>query len=210
MYVVGLTGGIGSGKSTVAGEFRKLGIEVIDADQIAREVVEVGSPALKAVATRFGMKILDGSGSLDRKALRQIVFADSEQRQWLEALLHPLIAERITARIADCAMGTSAYCILESPLLVETSQSKLVQRILVVDVDEASQLQRTLARDGSSPQTIKGIIASQLPREERLEAADDILDNNLELNSLTNRVNVLHQHYLELATDHDPEHPKNS
>ena len=209
MYVVGLTGGIGSGKSTVAGEFRKLGIEVIDADQISRQVVAAGSPALQQIASRFGSGILLASGDLDRKALRAIVFADTAQRQWLESLLHPLIAEGMTARIVNCAADSSGYCMVESPLLLETSQSKLVHRVLVVDVSESSQLQRTLRRDGGTREAVEAIMATQMPRAKRLAAADDILDNDQTLTTLPGRVRKLHQLYLKLAANHESKHTTN-
>lgn len=198
MFVVGLTGGIGSGKSSVAKEFARLGIQVIDADVIAREVVDPGSRALAEIAQHFGPDIIDADGELKRKALREIVFADSSEREWLEALLHPLIAQLIQQRISECK---SAYCVLESPLLLETSQADFTNRILVVDVSEATQLERTMARDNSPRETIEAIIKSQIPRSKRLAAADDILDNEQPLTAICARVNELHQHYLTLANE---------
>ncbi len=200
MFVVGLTGGIGSGKSTVAKEFAKLGVQIIDADQIAREVVKPGCGALDDISDHFGADIIDSSGELDRKALREIVFADDGARLWLESLLHPLIEDRIRQRIAS---SQSEYCILESPLLLETAQAELVDRVLVVDVLESTQLARTLARDGSSRATIEAIIKSQLPRKSRLEAADDILDNEHPEQTLNSRVEELHLQYLALAQSHE-------
>ncbi|MCG8413211.1 MAG: dephospho-CoA kinase [Pseudomonadales bacterium] len=200
MFVVGLTGGIGSGKSTVAKEFAKLDVQVIDADQIAREVVEPGSTALNEISEHFGADIVDSNGELNRKALREIVFADHEAREWLESLLHPLIAERIQQRVAT---SQSEYCILESPLLLETTQADFVHRVLVVDVLESTQLTRTMERDSSPRATIEAIIQSQLPRKQRLEAADDILDNELPLQTLSARIKELHAQYLALAQSHD-------
>ena len=196
MLVIGLTGGIGSGKSTVASLFTDKGVTVINADGLAREVVEVGTPALAQITDHFGTHILAPDGSLNRGALRRIVFADAKERVWLEQLLHPLIAELIQVRLAACA---SRYCILESPLLLETEQHKLVDRVLVVDVTEATQLARTLQRDSSDEATIRGIIASQIGRADRLARADDIIVNEQGLEALEAAVTRLHENYLALA-----------
>jgi dephospho-CoA kinase len=196
MFVVGLTGGIGSGKSAVANCFRQLGITVVNADEASRRVVEPGSPALAAIARHFGDEILQGDGSLDRAALRARIFADAAAKQWLEALLHPLIAEWIAQRLAE---AQSSYAILESPLLLETSQHQRVKRVLVVDVPEETQIARATARDANSETQIRAIIASQLPREERLARADDVLDNSGDLASLPAKVASLHQRYLAMA-----------
>jgi len=196
MLVIGLTGGIGSGKSTVGKLFAELGIELVDADQLAREVVAPHSPALKEIAGHFGEGLLLADGNLDRAALRKTVFADPAQRRWLEQLLHPLIGELLTTRLNACR---SPYCILESPLLLETSQHELVDRVLVVDVSEATQLQRALLRDGSDEATIKGIIAAQMPRSERLAKADEILDNEGSPAQLLPRIKELHDKFLTLA-----------
>ena len=196
MYVVGLTGGIGSGKSTVAKLFTALGIDVIDADQLSRDVVNPGSEALLKISQHFGSEILTEDGLLNRKALREIVFAKESERLWLEALLHPLIAEQIRIGILDAG---SSYCILESPLLLETTQQELVNRILVVDVSESTQLERSLSRDGSSEETIRAIIESQMPRKHRLKYADDVLANEDSAESLQTQVELLHHKYLQLA-----------
>lgn len=196
MLTIGLTGGIGSGKTTVANCFAELGIELVDADLAAREVVKPGSPALADIAARFGEEILLADGSLDRAALRTIVFADEEQRLWLEALLHPLINALLRQQLAACQ---SDYCLLVSPLLLETSQKELVDRIVVIDVSEQTQLARTMARDGSDEQTIRGIIAAQIDRQSRLQAADDIIDNEQPVSALKQQVQALHEHYLQLA-----------
>ncbi|CAE7733928.1 MAG: dephospho-CoA kinase [Gammaproteobacteria bacterium] len=200
MFVVGLTGGIGSGKTTVANLFADLGVDLVDADELSRVAVEPGTDALAAIAEKFGKEILTPQGSLARSELRKIVFADAEKRQWLEELLHPIIGELIVKRIAQCR---SPYCLLVSPLLLETSQSRLVDRILVIDLSESSQLERTMQRDGSDRETIEAIIASQMKREQRLLAADDVLDNESDRDSLAQRVASLHQKYLELSSDYE-------
>ena len=196
MFVIGLTGGIGSGKSTVASIFVNLGIEVINADQLARDVVEPGSPALVTIVERYGEYILQEDGSLNRSQLREIVFADANEREWLEQLTHPLIAQLIKDQLRAVS---SPYAILESPLLIETDQKELVDRILVIDIVEETQLQRTLARDDSTEATIKAIVNSQIPREQRLEAADDIVDNSAKFEATEREVLRLHEQYLLMA-----------
>ena len=168
MLVIGLTGGIGSGKSTVAAIFQQLGVPVIDTDLLSREVVEPGEPALDSIAAHFGRDILDAGGRLDRARLRQIVFAEPAQRQWLERLLHPLITQRLRQRLASVFQP---YCIVMSALLLETDQVKEVQRVLVVDAPEQLQLSRAMSRDNNSEQAIKSIMASQTERETRLARA---------------------------------------
>lgn len=200
MYVVGLTGGIGSGKSTVAGLFSDLGITVVDADKLSREVVSPGGEALLAISEHFGRHVLSDDGTLNRKALREIVFSNEAERRWLEALLHPLIAQLIRERINA---ADSAYSILESPLLLETTQKDLVNRVLVVDVSENTQLQRSLARDGGSDSTIRAIIKSQMKREERCALADDIINNEQPPEALKQQVEELHKAYLEFASNQD-------
>ena len=162
MFVLGLTGGIGSGKSAVAACFKRYGIRVVDADIAARKVVEPGMPALQAIAEHVGEQVLQADGTMDRAALRSIVFNDEQQRLWLEQLLHPAIAEWIASELAS---ATSPYAILESPLLLETEQRKSTQRILVVDVSKALQIERATTRDDNSREQIEAIIAAQLPRE---------------------------------------------
>lgn len=197
-YVVGLTGGIGSGKSTVAEFFVDHGIELIDTDLLARDVVEPGSAALLQIADHFGAGIILADGSLHRQLLREIIFSDAAEKSWLETLLHPLIAELIQARVADCA---SSYCLLVSPLLLETRQHEMVDRILVVDVSVETQLARTLKRDQSDASTIKAIIASQINRQDRLHKANDILDNEFGLDELKTQAHQLHQNYLRFAKE---------
>lgn len=196
MFIVGLTGGIGSGKSAAAACFRDLGINVVDADWAARVVVEPGQPALARIAEHFGADVLRDTGALDRARLRALIFDNPAERTWLEGLLHPLIREEIV-RALDAS--ESAYAILESPLLIESGQTALVDRVCVVDLPEALQLQRASARDGNDPEQIRKIMAAQLSREARLEKANDVLDNSGELTDLKSQVEALHQHYLQLA-----------
>ncbi|MBL4781343.1 MAG: dephospho-CoA kinase [Porticoccaceae bacterium] len=196
MFVLGLTGGIGSGKSAVADYFKAYGIKVVDADIAARKVVEPGMPALQAIAEHFGDTVLQADGTMDRAALRNIVFNDEQQRHWLERLLHPAIGEWIATELAS---ATSAYAILESPLLLETEQRKSTQRALVVDVSKELQIERATARDDNTREQIEAIIAAQLPRKERLARADDVIDNSGTLVELKGAVATLHQQYLEIA-----------
>lgn len=196
MFTVGLTGGIGSGKSAATACFRALGIEVVDADWAAREVVQPGMPALAKIAAHFGAGVLLETGALDRARLRGLVFDNPEQRQWLEGLLHPLIREEIMRALEACH---SAYAILESPLLFESGQVEMVDRTCVVDVAESTQVERACGRDCSEPRQIRKIMAAQLSREERLARADDVLDNSGDLSHLKVQVETLHQKYLQLA-----------
>lgn len=196
VFTIGLTGGIGSGKSAVANQFRELGINVIDADQAARQAVEVGSDTLKTIAAHFGEKALLEDGSLNRAYIRKLVFDHPQQRQWLESLLHPIIRNLIDEALQHV---NSPYAILESPLLLETDQHLSVDRVLVVDVPETVQIQRATTRDGSSESQILAIMRSQLTREERLSRADDILDNSGPAGDLTDAVAQLHKQYLKLA-----------
>ncbi|WP_346837137.1 dephospho-CoA kinase [Microbulbifer sp. SAOS-129_SWC] len=196
MFIVGLTGGIGSGKSAAAGMFRALGVNVVDADWAARVVVEPGQPALAEITQHFGPEVLLESGALDRARLRGLVFDDAAEREWLEQLLHPLIRKEIIRALEE---SRSAYAILESPLLLESGQDQLVDRVCVVDLPEELQLQRASARDGSDAAQIRKIIAAQLPRQARLARADDILDNAADLPELQRQVDALHRRYLQLA-----------
>jgi dephospho-CoA kinase len=193
--IIGLTGGIGSGKSTVAEAFRQLGIETVDADQASRAVVEPGMPALAAISAQFGSQIIQADGSLDRAALRQIIFTDPAQKLWLESLLHPLIRDWI---IEQLKAATSAYVILESPLLFETDQHQLVHKTVLVDLPEALQIERACARDGNQADQIQRIIDAQMPREEKLSRADIVLDNSESLDTLAARVTAVHQTLLSL------------
>ena len=196
-YVVGLTGGIGSGKSAAAAMFRAWGIEVINADALAREVVEPGQPALNDIAAHFGSDILTAESYLDRAALRRIVFSNPEQKSWLENLLHPLIAVLLQQRLNATE---SPYTILESPLLLETEQYKLVERVLVIDASEEIQMDRTVKRDGSDEGVIRSIIASQTDRAKRIQHADDLVSNEEGLEQLRAKIEVLHNKYIGLVT----------
>ena len=196
MFVVGLTGGIGSGKSVVGKCFGALGINVVDADQASRKVVEPGSPALAAIARHFGEDILLEDGNMNRAAMRETIFKDPKEKDWLEKLLHPLINQWTRQQLE---LSTSPYAILESPLLLEMGQSTMVDRVLVVDVPEEIQIQRATARDSNSEEQIKSIIAAQISRDKRLARADDIIDNSGPQPELPHQVATLHQKYLELA-----------
>lgn len=198
MYVVAITGGIGSGKTTVANQFAELGIEVVDADVIAREVVEPGTPALAAIAAHFGSAVITPAGQLDRRQLRERVFTDPQAKGWLNALLHPLIR---TEMQRQCAAARSPYCLLVVPLLVENRLTALANRVLVIDVDEATQIERTCRRDGVSREQAQAILASQASRAERLAAADDVLDNqNGTPEAIKSRILALHETYLVFAS----------
>jgi len=196
MLIIGLTGGIGSGKSTVADYFAQHGIPVIDADQLARELVVPGSPALNEIINLFGPNILLPDGSLDRHQLRRRVFADPAQKRRLEAILHPRVYTELGYRTQ--ALRTP-YCIWVVPLLLETGGTALVDRVLVVDAPESLQRQRVLRRAGMDETTLEAILSSQVNRAERLSAADDIVVNNSDLNQLQQRVTALHHRYLALA-----------
>lgn len=202
MYIIGLTGGIGSGKSTVANCFSQLGIDIVNADEAARHVVEKGSPALSKIATHFGSKARLEDGTLNRAFLRKEIFEHPDKRQWLEELLHPLIKTWIQEALEN---SSSSYTILESPLLLETNQHTLADRILVVDVPEEIQISRAMQRDGNNNQQIEAIIDTQISREERIKRADDIIDNSGSSESLPEKVQALHQTYLQLASRNNHE-----
>jgi len=195
-YIVGITGGIGSGKSAVTGRFERRGIVVVDADLAARVIVEPGRPALEAIAEHFGADILHPDGALDRAALRARVFADPGERRWLEKLTHPLIGEEILAQLAA---AESPYTIVSSPLLLETSQKSLVDCIVVVDVPEEIQLARTMLRDDNDADQVRRIMAAQMPRGERLALADFVIDNSGSLDALDAQVEDLHREFLGRA-----------
>jgi dephospho-CoA kinase len=195
--IVGLTGGIGSGKSEVSRRFQLRDVTVVDADEMARVVVEPGEPALAAIAQHFGADILTAAGELDRAQLRAIIFSSADQKHWLENLLHPLINARI--RFELNRSDNSPYAILSSPLLLETTQHTLVDRILVIDASEDLQIARASLRDKNNIAQIKAIMATQLAREARLEKADDIIHNHGDFLELDAQVNQLHQQYLFLA-----------
>jgi len=195
-FIVGLTGGIGSGKTAASDWFKSQGISIVDADLVSRVVVEPGQPALAAIAAHFGNELLQADGSLDRAALRVKVFGNPEERRWLEQLLHPLIAQEILRQLAQAA---SPYAILVSPLLFETGQKAFVRRTLLIDVPESLQLARTAARDGVPESQVQAIMAAQLPRQEKLARADDVVSNSGSLAELHAQLLPLHTRYLALA-----------
>lgn len=192
--IIGLTGGIGSGKTTVANIFAALGINIIDADIIAREVVSKGSTALSSISEHFGSEYISHNGELNRSLLRSRIFSNDADKQWLNSLLHPLIRAQI---VAQAKISTSPYCIIVAPLLIENNLTTLVDRVLVVDVKELTQVSRTTMRDSNSEQQIKAIMSSQVSRHVRLEHADDVLNNdNCSLEALEIAVTKLHNSYL--------------
>lgn len=174
---IGLTGGIGSGKTTVTNMFIALGIDVVDADIIAREVVAPGSHALNCIVDHFGADFKNQNGTLNRSLLRTKIFSNEDDKRWLNSLLHPLIRQTIISTLEAC---TSPYCLLVAPLLFENSLEKLVEQVIVVDVPTDVQLSRTLKRDTSSAVEIQSIIDSQISRELRLAKADYIIDNHVD------------------------------
>ena len=203
MYVVAITGGIGSGKTTIANQFAALGIEVVDADLIAREVVAPGTPALAAIVNHFGAEMLTEQGLLDRRALRERIFSDPAAKFWLNALLHPIIRSEM---LRQCAAVSSPYCLLVVPLLVENRLTELADRVLVIDVDEATQIERTCRRDGVSREQAEAILASQANRSERLAMADDVLDNQSgTTETIRERILALHETYLAFASQQAPQ-----
>lgn len=198
MFVVGLTGGIGSGKTAATDHFKNLGITIVDADVASRVVVEAGKPALTQIAEHFGNEFLQDDGTLDRAVLRTKIFADAEAKKWLESLLHPLIAQEIRSGLDN---ATSAYAIFVSPLLVESNQKELCDRLLVIDVPEEVQVERTTKRDDNDAEQVKRIIASQATRQQRLDLATEVIVNTCPLEDLYKQVEDLHQQYLKLAAD---------
>lgn len=198
-WILGLTGGIGSGKSAAAQCFVDLGVHLVDADHAARWVVEPGRPALAQIAEHFGASVLQGDGTLNRSALRELIFKDPQQRVWLESLLHPLIREEIRQYLAR---AESAYAILVSPLLLETSQHQMVQRVLVIDVPESVQIERTVLRDKTNEEQVRAILKAQASREERLSRADDVIVNDRDPAWLKSEVERLHHFYLTLRGGH--------
>lgn len=196
MLLIGLTGGIGCGKTAVAELFAEQGVPVIDADQVAREVVAPGEAALKELCRHFGDDVLLADGRLDRGRLREIVFHDQQARLELEAILHPRIRKQMQQQLADLV---APYAILAIPLLLETGQQELVDRILVVDCPPDQQIRRVCTRDGGSPSQARGILRAQCSRQDRLSAADDIIDNAGPQTQLRPQVLQLHRKYLALA-----------
>lgn len=194
---IGLTGGIGSGKSTVSRLFEQRGVPVYDADVISRELVEPGQPALTEIVEQFGAAMLTHDGRLDRAALRALIFSNGEAREQLQTILHPRIRTELQRCAAQC---TAPYCLLVIPLLLESRLESSVDRILVVDVDEQTQLQRASTRDGVSTDQIAEIMRSQITRQQRLAAADDLIHNVGDQDALASQVAELHRQYLRLAS----------
>ncbi|ACH65288.1 dephospho-CoA kinase [Aliivibrio fischeri] len=196
-YVVAITGGIGSGKTTVADRFQALyNINIVDADIIAREVVNPGTEGLIQIEQHFGPQILLDDGHLNRAKLRECIFSEPSEKQWLNDLLHPLIRSEMQRQIA---LSTSEYTLLVVPLLVENKLQYLANRVLVVDVLEQTQINRTVNRDKVNHQQVKAILASQASREERLAIADDIINNDQQNNDLDMKISLLHEKYLLLS-----------
>ncbi|MBU2115168.1 MAG: dephospho-CoA kinase [Gammaproteobacteria bacterium] len=195
-YIVGLTGGIGCGKSTVTALFAKLGVQHVDADLVAREVVMPGTACFDAICEQFGNNVITESGTLDRAALRQRIFTNNTDKLWLEQLLHPAIRTELLQQLAALL---SPYVLLVAPLLLENALDKYVHRVLVIDLPEALQLQRAMARDNADQQQIQAIMAAQITRAARLERADDIINNDSTVAALQAQVNRLHRFYLQQA-----------
>lgn len=194
--IIGLTGGIGSGKTAVSNLFLKQGVNVVDTDVLARQALQMGSPLLIDVFNYLGQQLKLKDGSLDRAALRAIIFNDPSAKTWLESLIHPWVKQETLKALAKTS---SAYIILSSPLLIESGQLNLVDRLLVVDIPEILQIERTCLRDNNSEVLVKKIIQQQISRQERLLQADDVIDNSQDLNYLQKQVNSFHQQYLQLA-----------
>lgn len=196
MFVVGLTGGIGSGKSAATEYLANQGITIVDADLASRLVVEPGQPALKAIAERFGPTMVTETGQLDRRALREVVFADEQARKDLEAITHPAIGEEILRQIQA---SQSPYTVLVSPLLLETTQKALVNRVLVIDATAEQQLARTTERDQVPSSQVEAIMKAQMARTDRLALADDVIENHGSLDALHGQLDTLHRNYLDMA-----------
>ena len=196
MFVVGITGGIGSGKTAVTDHLECLGIVVVDADKAARVVVESGKPALDEIAAHFGSEILLDDGALNRAALREVVFNDSSQRKILEGITHPRIREELARQLSA---AKSPYVVLSSPLLLESGQNSFADYVVVVDVPEAVQVDRTMRRDDNSESLVKQIMAAQLDRQTRLSRADEAISNDGTLEALHAEVEALHKRLLDRA-----------
>ncbi len=200
MLLIGLTGGIASGKSFVSECFETHGAPIIDADQLSREVVEPGGAGLQALASHFTDAIIHSDGSLNRKALRDIIFANPQEREFLDQTLHPMIRNLSDLRIAEARKLAYPYLVYAVPLLVETTQQDRFDRIVVVDVPEALQIQRLKMRDGSTSWEAQSILDAQATRQERLEVADDVVDNSLSKEETQARVSALHEQYMAMIS----------
>lgn len=195
---IALTGGIGSGKSTVTSLFQELGTPIIDSDVVARDIVKPDSPCLNAIINEFGVELLTNEGYLNRSKLREIIFNDNKNKIKLEAILHPVIYKEIESQIAEI---NYPYCLIVIPLLIETKAIDRFDRILLVDTDEELQIKRASNRDNVSSQTIKKIMKYQASRQQRLECADDIINNTVEIEKLNESVLTLHKKYLKLSSN---------
>ncbi|MFV8403721.1 dephospho-CoA kinase [Vibrio harveyi] len=196
-FVIGLTGGIASGKTTVANLFKQqFKIDIVDADIVAREVVEPGTPGLNAIIEHFGTDIVRDDQTLDRAKLREKIFSNPEEKAWVNGLLHPMIREKM---IEDLEQVTSDYALLVVPLLVENKLDSLCDRVLVVDVEPQTQISRTVKRDNVSKEQAKAILASQASREQRLALADDVVKNNPDDPDLLLQITDLHEKYLAMC-----------
>ena len=196
MLIIGLTGGIGSGKSVASDKFKSLGITIVDADVASRTVVEPGKPALKEIEDHFGSGIITAEGKLDRNNLREIIATDPEERKWLESVTHPKIGEQITKEISE---STSVYTLFVAPLLLETNSQEMCSRVVVVDVPKDVQIRRTAKRDKVSSNQVEQMVAAQMKREKRLEKADDVLLNNGTIEDLEKQVEELHKKYIQMV-----------
>ena len=196
MLIIGLTGGIGSGKSVASDKFASLGITVVDADVASRTVVEPGKPALQEIESHFGSEIITEDGQLDRAKLREIIASDAEERKWLESVLHPRIGEQIAKEISE---STSPYTLFVAPLLLETNSQEMCARVVVVDVPNDVQVERTAKRDKVPTDQVEQMVSAQMEREKRLEKADDVLLNTGTIEELEKKVEQLHEKYLQMV-----------
>ncbi|MEZ2756595.1 dephospho-CoA kinase [Providencia vermicola] len=195
-YIVALTGGIGSGKTTIANNFAKFGVPIVDADVIARQVVEPNTPAFDAIRSHFGKEIISLDGTLNRGLLRDIIFSNTNEKKWLNTLLHPLIQQETQKQLYQ---DNYPYVLWVVPLLIENNISHLADRVLVVDVTPEEQIQRTIKRDNTSLEQVKNILNAQVSREKRLSYADDVITNHTKDTSIQDKVANLHNKYLTLA-----------
>ena len=198
MLIIGLTGGIGSGKTLVSDYFKSLGIVIVDADVVSRQVVEPGTEALGKIAEKFDKDILNSDGTLNRRVLRDIIFNNPDEKQWLENLLHPLIGLETARQLQE---SQSPYTVFVSPLLIEIGQYKMTNRILVVDAPENLQVSRTVVRDNTQAENVQAIMGTQASRQKRLEMADDVILNDSDINSLHKKIDDLHRLYLKLSQE---------
>lgn len=195
-YVVGVTGGIGSGKTTVTNQFLRLGINIVDADECARAIVQPQSPLLKDIRAAFGAEVFHANGELDRTALRALIFSDESAKLTLNGIMHPAIRQELLRQVT---LATSPYVMLSAPLLFENNLERFCDRVLVVDVPESVQIERTVARDHVPESQVRAIMAAQIDRKSRLARADDIIDNTQPVSALVEIVASLHQDYLRFA-----------